>query len=317
MQGKECLFQVVLEADGSEVPNGRIYAATLECGEKCKNNDPPAPGEKNGAIILLGPQHPDVWPRLEPLYKELIAKLKAFRIRYQGKQLMDPHALRADEEAIIGVEKKIARILLDQCIGYFYRAVPEQKRIPFESFNFLLEGHSPLGAPMETNVQFNARLFIYGDCFFDSAYKPTPEVFCASILHEMYHWQQENYGGGSSEIENILYELACTEKMRWNSFYVWVLGGNLANQEYFMPQRNYWVPRFHKAWNKLDRAAKKKVAGWAWSRGGVNDSTPEDPSMRLLMYSRQGWISDIWEKLYVATELKIIRPPLRSLYRNK
>jgi len=316
-QGKECLFQVVLEADGSEVPASRTYAATIECSEKCKNNDPPAHGEKSGAVILRGPRHPHVWPKLEPMYKGLIAKLKAYDKQFGGKQLMDPHAVRKAEESIIGVEKKIARILLDLCVGYFYRAVPENKRIPYESFNFTFEGHSSLGAPMETNVQFGARLFIYSDCFFNASYKPTPEVFCASILHEMYHWQQENYGGGSSEIENILYELACTEKMRWNSFYNWILGYNLASREYYNPQRNYWVPRFNKAWSGLDRAAKKKVAGWAWSRGGVKDSTSEDPSMRLLMYTRQGWFYDIWEKLYKATELRIIRPLFHPLYKKK
>lgn len=317
MQGKECLFEVIMEADGSVVPNGRIYVATLKCQDKCKNNDPPAPGEKAGAIILRGPRHPDVWSRLDPLYSDLISKLKTFEKQFGGKNLMDPHAVRKAETAILDVEKKIARILLDSCVGYFYQAVPEDKRIPFESFTFTFEGHSRLGAPMETNFQFGARLLVYTDCFFDASYKPTPEVFCASILHEMYHWQQENYGGGSSEIENILYELACTEKMRWNSFYIWMLGADLATKEYFLPQRNYWVPKFQKAWSELDQSARKKVAGWAWSRGGVNDSTPEDPSMRLLMYFRQGWLYDIWETLYRATELRIIRPPLSPLYKKK
>jgi len=316
-QGKVCLFQVVFEADGSAVPGGRIYAATVECSEKCKNNDPPTSGEKAGEVILRGPRHPEIWSKLEILYTDLIAKSRAFQARYHGQQLMDPHKLRADEESIIAVEKRIALILLYQCVGYFYQAIPESIRIPFENFRFVLEPHSPQNAPMETNMQFGARLFVYRDCFFDIAYRPTPEIFCASILHEMYHWQQENYGAGSQEIENILYELACTEKMRWNSFYLWILNAEQSLTEYFNPQRDYWVPKFKKVWNRLDRAARKKVAGWAWSRGGVNDSTPEDPCMRLLMYSRQGWLSDIWETLFRATELRIIRPPLRSLYKRK
>lgn len=319
-QGKACLFQVIIEADGNEVPGGKIYAATLECSGNCKNNDPPAPGEAAGAVILRGPKHPDVWPHLEPLYRELKTRISEFKIRFEGKPLTvdtSVQVVRAAEEKIIEAEKKIARLLLEKSVGYFYQSLPAEKRIPFENFVFHLDGHSPEGASMETNVQFGARLFIYTDCFIDAAGKPTPDVFCASILHEIYHWQQENYGAGLSDIENILYELACTEKMRLNSFYVWMLGAVRANREYFEPERNHWVERFNNAWNGLDRAARKKISGWAWSRGGVNDSTPEDPIMRLLMYSRQGWFFDIWETLFEATELKIIRPWWKPLYKKK
>jgi hypothetical protein len=316
-QGKTCLFQVVFEADGSPVPGGAMYAATLGCSDNCKNNDPPASGEQEGVIILKGPKHHDIWPRIESLFPELNVRIKNYRTRFEGKQADEPHDRVRAEKAIVEVEKKIALVLLNGCVGYFYRQIPEDRCIPFENFVFNLERHSPDGATMETNNQFGVRLFIYRDCFINGSGDPSPEVFCASILHEMYHWQQENFGGGDSEIQHIIYELACTEKMRLNSFYIWILGANIAESEYFEPERKYWVPRFQKAWSGLDRAARKKLAGWAWSRGGVNDETPEDPSIRLLMYSRQGWFYDIWETLFKATELRIIRPMWKPIYKKK
>lgn len=313
-QGKKCLFQVLYEGDGTVVPKGRLYAATLDCGE-CRNIDPPAPAEKAGVVILRGPRHPDVSAELRQPYDDLIFWVKKFKRDFAGKLTLQLSDAERAEELITKYKRRIAEILIDRCVGYFYSAVPEGQRIPLESFVYSMLSASDDNAPMETDVQFaGARLIVYSDCFYDShSFEPTPEIFCAGLLHEIYHWQQEGWGGGSSELEHCMYELACTEKMRLNSFYIWILGTDRATKEFHIPQRDYWLARFEKEWAKLDKAGQKKAAGWAWSRGGDKDTTPEDALMRELMYFRHGWLYDFWEKLFKATELKIIRMPVSPL----
>jgi len=316
-QGKRCLLEVIYESDGTAVPRGRLYAATLDCGE-CRNLDPPAPAEKTGAVILRGPHHPDVQSALRQPYDDLIFWTKKFRRDFGTGVNPNLADAAAAEQLLAKYKRQIADILVKRCVGYFYNAVPDGQRIPVELFTYSMQAASADGAAMETDVQFaGAQLIVYSQCFFDNqTLQPTPEVFCAGLLHEIYHWQQERYGGGESDLQRYIYELACTEKMRLNSFYVWMLGVDRSDKEFSAVQRDYWLPRFEKEWARLDRAGRKKLAGWAWSRGGVNDSTAEDALMRNLMYLRSGWMYDFWETLFQATELKIIRMPLHPLYKN-
>lgn len=313
-QGKKCLFEVRYEADGTEIPKSRLYVATLDCGE-CRNIDPPAPNEKAGVVILRGPHCPDVARELAQPYDDLIYWVKKYRRDFEGKTDVQLADAANAEQLIAKYKRRIAEVLIDRCLGYFYYALPAGQRIPLEAFTYSMHPASEDGAPMETHVQFaGAQLIVHTDCFYDqNSLAPTPELFCAALLHEIYHWQQEGYGGGSSELEHIIYELACTEKMVLNSFYLWILGPDRAIKEFHAPQSDYWLTRFKKEWAKLDKAGRKKVAGWAWSRGGVKDTTPEDSYMRDLMYFRHGWLYDFWETLFAATELKIIRMPLSPL----
>ena len=309
-QGKRCLFYVLYDGNGTAVPQGRLYAATLDCGE-CANIDPPAPNEKAGEVVLHGPRQPDIARSLAQPYDELISSVRKFRREFEGKTNIDFAAAAKAEQDMARIKRQIAEILSDRCVGFYYRAVPGDKRIPLSSFVFSLDTASDDGAAMETDIQIGAaRLIVYSDCFYNlDALKPTPEVFCAALLHEIYHWQQENYGGGSSKLEHIIYELACTEKMRLDPFYVMMLGPDRATREFYAPQRDYWLSRFEKEWASLDRAGRKKVAGWAWSRGGTEDETPEDEFMRELMFFRNGWLASFWETLFKATELRIFRLP--------
>src|SRR5262249_32141891 len=118
----------------------------------------------------------------------------------------------------------------------------------------------------------------------------------ADLIHEMYHFAQEQFGYGESveskfgyngDVQRALHEIMAYRLAMSTSFYEVVYGDRM--QKEFGPGILVAINNFYRAWKSMDTSEKRYIAHWAWVKS--------DAWMRKKMLSDSWADGAVWGAL--------------------